>query len=371
MIKSLAKYGNATRTFSTGTTAVLSRANKVGSILLNRPKALNALDLGMIKQITPTLLEWQKSGDVQCVVMKGEGGKAFCAGGDIVSVRKLGVEGRPVSEVADFFRQEYHLNYLLATATTPQVSILNGITMGGGVGLSVHGKYRVATDNTLFAMPETTIGFFPDVGGSHFLPKLDGKLGMYLALTGDRLKGRDVFEAGVATHFVAQENMEAFERSLANIENSEQVEGVINEFSENKTGNAGFTTNQDKINSCFAGDSLEEIVDALKSDSSEWSLKHAKTLERVSPFALKVTHRMLKESTSKSLSIADCLKMEYRIANRFMADGEFFEGVRALLIDKDQTPVWKEKTLAEVSEERVERCFTELDVAEEGPELEL
>jgi len=350
--------------------ALFEREGAVGTIILNRPKALNALNDDMLTKILPKVVEWNASPDVQTIVMKGAGGKAFCAGGDVVSVRNKGMEGQAPKDVASFFKDEYHLNHLLATATTPQVSILNGFTMGGGVGLSVHGKYRVATTNTMFAMPETTIGFFPDVGGSHFLPQLQGSFGMYLALTGARLKGKDVMKAGIATHFVSSENMEALEAGLKGIQSSSDVQGVLDSACEGGADDASFTPHLDLINSCFARGSVEEVLEALESEGSEWALKHAATLRRVSPFALKVTHEMLTKSATHSLDIKECLRMEYRAAMRVMEDGEFYEGVRALLIDKDQSPAWKHASLPEVPAARVARCFEPLDPATEGPELD-
>lgn len=359
------------RAFSTLSEEAI-QVQKIGSaqtILLNRPKALNALNLPMVHSLTPKYLEWQSSGDIASIIMKGSGGKAFCAGGDVVQVRKSSVEEKKsVEEVCRFFRDEYHLNHLIATSTVPQVALLNGITMGGGVGLSVHGKYRVATDNTMFAMPEVAIGLFADVGGSHFLPKLPGAMGMYLALTGDRLKGVDVFKSGVATHFVAADKLDSLHTALTEIKNSDEIEGVLEHYSSQNTPDAAFEPNLDNINECFSGDSVETIMEALTKNRSEWSAKHLKTMNRVSPFSLKVTHRMLTESAASNMDITDCLRMEYRAVVRFMSDGEFFEGVRALLIDKDLTPKWKHTTLEELPASRVDKCFLPLDVATEGPE---
>jgi len=340
------------------------------TVVLNRPKALNALNLPMVHQLTPLYLGWQKTDDV-AIIMKGNGGKAFCAGGDVVQVRKSSVEEKkPLEEVCSFFRDEYKLNHLIATSTTPQISLLNGITMGGGVGLSVHGRYRVATDNTMFAMPETAIGLFPDVGGSHFLPKLPGSMGMYLALTGDRLKGADVYKAGVATHFVSADKMEQLHTTLSEVKSSDEIEGVLEHYCTTDTPEANFGPHLDSINDCFSRDSVQEILQSLSEHGSDWAQKHVKTMKRVSPFSLLVTHRMLRESINKNMDITDCLRMEYRIVNRFMSDGEFFEGVRALLIDKDQSPKWQHTSLEDVPDDRVNKCFAPLDVATEGPEWE-
>ncbi|KAJ7371315.1 hypothetical protein OS493_026960 [Desmophyllum pertusum] len=184
---------------------LLEIKNKVGVITLNRPKALNALNLNMIRQMYPVLQKWDVDPAVSLVLIKGTGDRAFCAGGDVRAIAEAGKKGDSLTKV--FFKEEYMLNYAIGTLQTPYVAFINGITMGGGVGLSVHGRFRVATERTVFAMPETAIGLFPDVGGGYALPRMKGKLGLYLALTGHRLKGYDVKHAGVATHFVTSEKV--------------------------------------------------------------------------------------------------------------------------------------------------------------------
>uniref|UniRef100_A0A8C9ZKT5 3-hydroxyisobutyryl-CoA hydrolase n=1 Tax=Sander lucioperca TaxID=283035 RepID=A0A8C9ZKT5_SANLU len=275
---------------------LLEKVGSAGVITINRPKVLNALNLPMIRQIYPQLKKWENDNETDIVIVRGAGGKAFCAGGDIRAVTEAGKVGDPLAE--DFFREEYILNNAIGTCRKPYIALIEGITMGGGVGLSVHGRFRVATEKTLFAMPETAIGLFPDVGGGHFLPRLRGKLGLFLALTGFRLKGRDVQRAGVATHFV---------------------------------------------------DLLHRRVPCCLL---------FQTLSRMSPTSLKITYKQLKAGATMSLQ--DVLVMEYRLSQACMRGCDFYEGVRAVLVDKDQNPKWKPSTLEEVSEQAVEQCFSSL-----------
>ncbi|CAH1107331.1 unnamed protein product [Psylliodes chrysocephalus] len=219
-----------------------------GIIVLNRPKALNALNLSMIEKIHPTLKNWESKKAL--VIVKGTGEKAFCAGGDVRAVVEAGLKGR--KELGhEFFKKEYFTNGLIGSYKIPYIAIIDGIVMGGGVGLSVHGKYRVATERTLFAMPETQIGFFPDVGGSYFLSRLTGKLGLYLALTGQRLKGPDVLKAGIATHLVDSNRLKDLEEAMLNCSNESDVQETLNKFSKQDTPEFSLNSVMDKINDYF------------------------------------------------------------------------------------------------------------------------
>ncbi|XP_029200194.1 3-hydroxyisobutyryl-CoA hydrolase, mitochondrial-like isoform X2 [Acropora millepora] len=309
---------------------LLEVKNKVGLITLNRPKALNALNLNMIRKIYPVLQKWEADPGVNLVVIKGTGGRAFCAGGDVRAVAEAGQKGDDLTKM--FFKEEYALNYAIGTLKTPYVALINGITMGGGVGLSVHGHFRVATEKTLFAMPETAIGLFPDVGGGYALSRMKGKLGIFLALTGHRLKGYDVKHAGVATHFVT----------------SEKCSDENKEFSLEK-----FTH---QINSCFDKPTMEDIISALEEDGTEWALQQIEVLNKMSPTSMKITLRQLQEGSK--LNLAECLKMEYRLSQRFMEGNDFYEGIRAVLVDKDNSPKWNPSSLADVSKEK-EDCYFE------------
>jgi len=349
-------------------------------VILNRPKALNALNLNMVHLLRPHYTHWEKDPHTAFVLMKGAGGKAFCAGGDIRAIYDEGVAARQAGKsVADpsslgyrFFHDEYVLDYQIATHPKPQIALLNGITMGGGVGLSMHNKYKVATEHTVFAMPETAIGFFCDVGGSHFLPRLSPgfEVGMYLALTGARLKGYDLVRAGVATHYVPSSKAHALEEKLKNAENEQHVQHTLAELHESdKANDAGseLIKHADAIHRCFGKDSVEDIVVALEKDGSEWAMQTRQTLGKLSPTALKVVFRQL--HNGKQLPLNKCFEMEFRMAQRFMAGHDFFEGVRSVLVDKDRNPKWKPARLEEVSDSDVNTYFEPL--ADPAHELHL
>ncbi|KAL5020713.1 hypothetical protein ScPMuIL_002202, partial [Solemya velum] len=344
--------------------------NTVGStgvVTLNRPKALNALDLSMIRKIHPRLVTWESDEKMKLVIMNSTGEKAFCAGGDIRAVTEAGKVGGKLSK--DFFFEEYILNNKIGTYKLPYVAIIDGITMGGGVGLSVHGMFRVATERTVFAMPETGIGLFPDVGGGFFLPRLPGKLGIYLALTGFRLKGRDVHKAGVATHFVQSNKIPELEEALTSLKEPEKldVESVLSAFQDQSEdipdNDFILQPHLDQISSLFGGESVEEIFENLKSDGSEWALEQLATLEKMSPTSMKVTLRQLIEGESRTLQ--ECLNVEYRISQRCCEDRDFYEGVRAVLVDRDQSPRWDPPTLAGVTQEKVDWYFSPLPAERE------
>lgn len=339
---------------------LLEVKNKVGLITLNRPKALNALNLNMIRKIYPVLQKWEADPGVNLVVIKGTGGRAFCAGGDVRAVAEAGQRGDDLTKM--FFKEEYALNYAIGTLKTPYVALINGITMGGGVGLSVHGHFRVATEKTLFAMPETAIGLFPDVGGGYALSRMKGKLGIFLALTGHRLKGYDVKHAGVATHFVTSEKLADLESSLLSLPSDPDIHMVsklLDDYDkecsdENKEFSLEKFTHQ--INSCFDKPTMEDIISALEEDGREWALQQIEVLNKMSPTSMKITLRQLQEGSK--LNLAECLKMEYRLSQRFMEGNDFYEGIRAVLVDKDNSPKWNPSSLADVSKEK-EDCYFE------------
>ncbi|XP_076603043.1 3-hydroxyisobutyryl-CoA hydrolase, mitochondrial [Chaetodon auriga] len=341
---------------------LLEKVGRAGVITMNRPKVLNALNMTMIQQIYPQLMKWENDKETDIVIIRGAGGKAFCAGGDIRAVTEAGKAGDPLAE--DFFRQEYILNNAIGACRKPYIALIDGITMGGGVGLSVHGRFRVATEKTLFAMPETAIGLFPDVGGGYFLPRLQGKLGLFLALTGFRLKGRDVQRAGVATHFVESKKISDLEKELVNLKSpsAEDVSRVLESFQNQSHLDSEKPFVLDKhmsdINRLFSSGSVEGIMQDLKADGSEFANKQAQTLSRMSPTSLKITYKQLQEGAT--LSLSEVLVMEYRLSQACMRGCDFYEGVRAVLVDKDQNPKWNPSTLEEVSDQAVEQCFSSL-----------
>lgn len=326
-----------------------------GLIILNRPKALNSLNHSMTKKLLPVLQQWESSKKV--VVIKGAGEKAFCAGGDVKVIAMALSEPGGEKVGREFFYDEYTLDHVIGTYKKPYVALISGIVMGGGVGLSVHGKYRVATETTLFAMPETAIGLFPDVGGSYFLPRLYGKVGLYLGLTGHRLKGLDVKLAGIATHFVSSSRLPELTDSLL-APGDVDVAKILDKFDEQKLSDEfSLAKHLKQIDNCFSGDTVEEIINRLKKDNSEWAQGVIETLGKMSPTSLKVAHKSINQG--KNQSLAECLKMEYNLDyNMVLKNSDFQEGIRALLIDKDQKPVWNPKTLADVTDEYVNSKFS-------------
>ncbi|XP_029487625.2 3-hydroxyisobutyryl-CoA hydrolase, mitochondrial isoform X1 [Oncorhynchus nerka] len=350
-------------TSQAGAEILVEKVGNAGVITLNRPKALNALNMNMIRLMYPQLKKWETDKETDIVIVKGAGGKAFCAGGDIRAVTEAGKIGDALAK--NFFREEYILNNTIGTYQKPYVALIDGITMGGGVGLSVHGRFRVATERTLFAMPETAIGLFPDVGGGYFLPRLQGQLGLFLALTGFRLKGRDVQRAGVASHFVESQKIAALEKELVDLKTPsiEDVSRVLDSYQKRSSLDAEkpFVLEQhiDLIDKLFQSNSVEGIVHNLKTDGSPFAQKQAETLAKMSPTSLKITFKQLQ--AGGTMSLQEVLVMEYRLSQACMVKGsDFYEGVRAVLVDKDHSPKWSPSTLKEVSEQSVEDCFSSL-----------
>ncbi|CAF3353161.1 unnamed protein product [Rotaria sp. Silwood1] len=357
--ETLNKNIQQTKSNSTNDEVKFDYINKTGIILLNKPKTLNALSLPMIHQIYPKMKEWESDGKTQLVIIKSTTSKAFCAGGDIKALLAKTSEGETLRR--EFFREEYKLNYLTGSYKLPYVAIINGITMGGGCGLSVHGPFRIATETTTIAMPETAIGLFPDVGGSHFLPRLPSNLGVFLGLTGYRLRGIDNYHAGIATHFVPTNKLEEIERKLVEIPNADYntVNAFLNQHAKMTDAQERFSLERELplINDLFSIDTknVETILEKLKSNGSDFALKQLSILEKMSPTSLKLTFEQIKRG--KNLNLKDCLIMEYRMVQNVMKGHDFFEGVRAVLVDKDNKPQWKPNSLKNVSDKEIEQYF--------------
>uniref|UniRef100_L7MAZ4 3-hydroxyisobutyryl-CoA hydrolase, mitochondrial n=1 Tax=Rhipicephalus pulchellus TaxID=72859 RepID=L7MAZ4_RHIPC len=342
---------------------LLEKVGNKGVITLNRPKALNALSLEMVRQIYPVLKKWDTDPEMKMVIIKAApGSKAFCAGGDVKAIALT--QGKE-SELRDaFFREEYRLNNLIASLTVPYVALVDGVTMGGGVGLSVHGTFRVATERTVFAMPETAIGFFPDVGGSYVLPRLPGKLGLYLGLTGQRMIGWDVLKGRIATHFSSSQRMEHIEGDLMRLTspNISDIDKIL--IKHQDQCEADFRKEfilkkyMGRINAAFDAPSVEKIIENLKKDNSDWAKEQLTTLSKMSPLSLKITFKLLEEGIR--LTLQDALKMEFRLSQRFMQDSDFYEGVKSVLIDRTGNPKWNPATLEEVTDEKVNSYFEPL-----------
>uniref|UniRef100_A0A1L8DYV6 3-hydroxyisobutyryl-CoA hydrolase, mitochondrial n=1 Tax=Nyssomyia neivai TaxID=330878 RepID=A0A1L8DYV6_9DIPT len=332
-------------------TVILEEVGNAGVITLDRQKALNAINLEMIKKIYPALKKFEQSKDL--VIIKGAGEKAFCAGGDVHAISYGDFEAAKA-----FFWTEYTTNATIKAFRKPYVALIDGITMGGGVGVSVHGKYRVATERTLFAMPETAIGLFPDVGGGYFLPRLRGKLGMYLGLTGFRLKGRDVMKSGVATHYCESAKLPELEAALTKCSTDQDVAATLEKFCPKDNSEFILQKHLAQIDECFSGSTVEEILERLKKDNSEWAQKTLQTLAKMSPTSMKISKKQL--DLGANMTLPEDLVMEYRLAVRHAEGSDLKEGVRALLVDKDNKPKWNPATLEEVSDELVDSFFKPL-----------
>lgn len=338
------------------------------TIELNRPGKLNSLNLSMIKKITPRLLEWEKSDMANIILMKGAGDKAFCAGGDVAALAKANATGEQgVQQSAAYFAEEYALDHLIATYKRPYVAFMDGITMGGGVGLSVHAPMRIATERTVFAMPETNIGFFPDVGASFFLPRLDGAIGTYLGLTGDTLSGVNVFYTGIATHYIHSTTLPLLESRLAELRfkdydsmdaKLDQITTAIEEYT------TGLPHDQpmllvgelrQAIDRCFGHDNVPKIVSSLQNEAEsgpvrEWAQKTLDTLLSRSPTSLHVSLRQLR--IAQKWSLRETFEKEHQLAAKFMASPDFNEGVTARLISKPKrNPNWSAEKIGDVDTE--------------------
>lgn len=342
---------------------IIKKTGRIGHISLNRPKVIHSLNLAMCEAMRDTLIEWRDDDSVEAVIIDHSEGRGFCAGGDIAmlqaSGKKDGKEGR------EFFYKEYQLNHLLFEYAKPVVAFMDGITMGGGVGISQPAKYRVATENTRFAMPETGIGLFPDVGGGWFLSRLAGRLGQFLALTGARLDGAECKEVGLATHYVPSENLEDAKQRIS--ENPDRIDGILGQLSD-IVPTARIADNLDKIDKFFASDVYEEILASLDADDSAWALKERGTLGTKSPQTCKVALRQLKEGAAME-TFADEMRNEYRIGSRVLVRHDFIEGVRALIVDKDNDPKWDPATPEDTSDELIDSIFAPLPADEEWQPL--
>jgi len=331
-------------------------AGSVGLITLNRPKALNALDQKMCLAIDAALKLWAKDDAITAVIIRGAGDRAFCAGGDVRLAREDGIawkkgqsEGRIVRE---FFRDEYRMDRRIATFPKPVIALIDGITMGGGVGISVHGTYRLATARTVLAMPETQIGLFPDVGTSHILSRLAGETGTWAALTGARLNGADCKLLGIATHLVNYERLDELVSALT--APGADIEKVIASYATD-AGEAEVPANRATIDRCFAHDRMEDIMAALEADGGAFAGEAAATLRTMSPTSLKLTLKLVRKG--RALDLDDCFRMDYRLSQSVLGGHDFYEGVRAQLVDKDRNPKWYPATLDAVDDSAIDSLF--------------
>ena len=343
---------------------LFDRVREWGVITLNRPDALNALTWAMVEAFRKQLVRWEREPAVGAVLVKGAGDKAFCAGGDI---RWLYDEARKDPVYASgFFRDEYRNNAVIHHFTKPYVALIDGVVMGGGVGVSVHGDFRIAGDRTLFAMPEMTIGLFPDVGGGYFMPRLHDGLGLYLALTGARAKAADCMAAGIATHYTPTGKVGELEAALMKLSFGSHahadIEAVLDAYA-GDPGNAPLNDVREAVARLFTGfERLEDLMAGLEKNDSVFAIETAKTLSKMSPTSMKIAFEQLKRG--HDMDFDHVMQMEFRIVRRVMEGLDFFEGVRAQIIDKDRQPKWSPASLAGVSDAEIEKYFAPLGAEE-------
>ncbi len=340
------------------------RHGPIGHLSLNRPKALHALTLEMCHAMSAALADWAKDDAIEAIIIDHAEGRGFCAGGDIAFLRNSALNdgGRSGRK---FFHDEYQLNHQIFAYEKPVVAFMDGITMGGGVGLSQPADFRVATENTRFAMPESGIGLFPDVGGGWYLSRLPGRLGQFLALTGARLDGAECVWAGLATHYLPSDKLaEAKARIIAD---PSRIAGILSELSVTPP-QARLSSNEDRINKHFASDDYKDILGSLEADDSDWAAKERDTLGTKSPQTCAVALRQLREAKALD-DFADNMRMEYRIASRVITRPDFAEGVRAVIVDKTNDPHWEPATPKEVTDELIDGIFAPLPPNEEWKPL--
>lgn len=339
---------------------IFERRGGLGIVRLNRPKALNTLSLGMYRRFAPQLVAWGEDPAVHAIVVMGEGGRAFCAGGDVRAI----YDARRTSgeDTTDFFREEYSLIAHVHRFPKPYIALMDGIVMGGGAGISVNGSHRIATGKTLFAMPEVQIGLFPDVGASRFLNLCPGRLGLYLALTGRRINAADTLYGRFATHYVASDRLPALVDTLATLpwqagKARAQIDAALARFAADPDQSA-LATIQPEIDRVFTAPSVETILAALERESAVWAKEAHAAMIRASPTSLKIALRQL--ALGRGMNVEAALALEYRLTQHVLASDDFFEGIRATLVDKDNAPRWRPDALASVTENAVDGYFAPL-----------
>jgi len=329
---------------------ILEERGRLGVITLNKPQALNALSLAMIEAIEPQLLAWATDDAIAAVVIQGAGDRAFCAGGDI---RDL-YDKRGTDYGAIYYCAEYTQNVTIFNYPKPYIALMDGVVMGGGVGVSIHGSHRVVTERTLFAMPETGIGLFPDIGASWFLPRCPGEIGMYLGLTGYRMRAADCLYAGIGDVYVPSENLDAVIDALANTDR-DGVDRLLADIA-GEAGPDKLSANREAIDRCFSAASVDEILERLAAEDSDWARETVDLIGTKSPTSLKVSFRQLRIGPTLK-RFEEVMAMEFRIADRCFHVHDLFEGIRAVVIDKDGAPNWLPPDLAGVSEADVDEYF--------------
>lgn len=335
----------------------------IGLITLNRPAQLNVLSHAMNVAICAQLKKWAQENNIKAVIICGAGEKAFCAGGDI---REIYNARDDVTIGCNFFKQEYSLNHAIYHFPKPYIALLNGLVMGGGLGVSVNGKYRIATEKLKLAMPETGIGFFTDVGASYFLTRCPGKIGWYLGLTGHVMGAADAQQLGLVDLVLNSSDIPDLITALTQAVWSDDLHNTVTQILrsfKNLSLMPTLVTHQPIIDRCFSKISIEEILAALNQENDIWSEQIYQLLQTRSPLSLKIVLEQLNRGSQ--LNFDDCLRMEYRLANRFLRGTEFYEGIRAAVIDKDRSPHWYPAHLSEITTDDVARYFAPLEKKDE------
>jgi enoyl-CoA hydratase len=348
---------------------------RVGRLTMNRPAALNALTYPMVGALTAALQLWAADAAVDLVILDGAGGRALCAGGDVLSLYHAHAQGSAFAR--NFWAEEYRLNSLISRYPKPFVAIMDGIVMGGGIGLSGHASHRIVTEKSMLAMPETSIGLIPDVGGTWLLSQAPGELGTYLALAGARMNASDAIEAEFADYVIATGDLAAWLNpsspaaddqrtmtSFAQLRSADDLSAAFATFEMGTIPPGKLAANRREIDRAFAHDRVEDIMAALEAKPTEFATRTLRDLTGKSPKALKLTLAALRYARQQT-SLEACLNMEYRLVTRLYEDGEFIEGVRALLVDKDKAPKWQPSTLADVTDDMVMRYLAPLPPGEE------
>ncbi|CAM2785695.1 enoyl-CoA hydratase/isomerase family protein [Prescottella defluvii] len=326
----------------------------VAEIVLDRPRALNALDASMIRDIHAALVQWRDDDAIAAVLVTSSSDRAFCAGGDIKSVRQSALD-RDHNAVHKFFSTEYELNALIANYPKPYVALIDGHAMGGGLGISVHGSVRVVTEKAVLAMPETAIGFFPDVGASYFLPRLTGATGMYLGLTGARASAADAVVTGLATHFVPSDKLGALADEIR-AGSGGDLDGVLARYSVDAPASE-LKEQLGEIDRVFGSGSVTDMIARLTGDD-EWSKQTREALTTLAPSSLWITAELVRRGAG--LTLQQCLALELVLGAEVTRNADFVEGVRAVLVDKDRTPSWNPPSIDDIDAEAIEALFTEI-----------
>jgi enoyl-CoA hydratase len=346
-----------------GTQLIVRRQGALGRLTLNRPEALGALTTNMCEIMTAALTGWRGDPSVETVLIDHQGERGFCAGGDIRTLAESAqADG---AEARRFFATEYRLNHLLSIYEKPIVAAMDGVVMGGGVGLALPARHRLATERTRFAMPETGIGLFPDVGAGWWLPRLPGHAGLWIVLTGARLAGADCLRLGIATHCVESVALEPLRRALA--KPRANVAAVIAACASDP-GPAPVEAQLADIDRLFASSTLEGVTAALQADGGDWARAQLAAMSPKAPLSAKVAFRLV-SGALRPQSLAEDLRIEYRLASRLVMRHDFREGVRAVIVEKDNAPIWRPAGLAEVDDALVDQIFAPLPAGEEWTPL--